>query len=166
MRRWAWRQYARLLARLGRARGFFWLGLLAESSGDDHHAIEQANLHYKRAARAGHVDAMWHLAANRLAEKGGRRDPEEAVYWLHKAADGNHPMALWALAGLYLKGGGLVEADVQRGVELLQRSAQSGFGPACLKLAECYHQGRHGLPRDRGMAAQWVARATSASARR
>jgi hypothetical protein len=158
MQRWLWRQYARLLARFKSPKGYFWLGLLAEAEGEGQPAIEEANRWYRLAARAGHVNAMWNLAANRLAGNGGRRDPEEALFWLQRAADAHHPMASWALAGLYLAGS-MVERDSAKGIALLRRSAETGFAPACIKLAECYHQGQHGLPKDRASAAQWVARA-------
>ena len=62
-------------------------------------------------------------------------DFEQALYWAQKAADQNEPNGLYLLGCFYFNGQG-VEADYERGLELLRRSAALG----CRQAVEALRQ--------------------------
>ena len=71
---------------------------------------------YRRDARNGNVDAMYHLSTALMQE-----DPAEATQWLCKAADAGHIEAMYKLSSLLRKAGQTSEA-----MQLLLRVAEAG----------------------------------------
>jgi TPR repeat protein len=87
----------------------------------------------------------------------GHQDPEQAVKWLSKAADGGHIKAEAYLAQFYREGKGVAK-DEGKARELWTRSADGGFAEAQVQLCLWYHAGT-GIPKDPVVAFQWCKKA-------
>ena len=81
---------------------------------------EKGVMWLRRAAEAGHIDGMYHLAMSLLDDKGDRRSRTEALVWLRRASDHGHPEAQYTLGRAY----GL---RTQQGVYLLEQSERAGL---------------------------------------
>ena len=57
--------------------------------------------YYEAAAKQGHVEAMISLAALYRAGEGVERDMGTAISWLYKAAELDHPIAMFDLAEIF-----------------------------------------------------------------
>lgn len=73
-------------------------------------------------------------------------------------ADSGNLHAMYALAGLIEKGSEGFEADSVLALELLRRSAEGGYGPACNYLGYCYFIGNMGLTQNPDSAIFWLER--------
>jgi len=151
------RWFSGLGTRLGHAPSMVTLGAIYESGPE---GIDRANALYRRAAELGNAQAMCQLGINYLPTKGGESDQDQALEWLDRALRHDDPMAAWALGRMHLSGGP-VEKNVARGLDLLRRSAEAGYGPACLSLAQIYRQGTHGVDADADQAVAWFIRSRS-----
>lgn len=154
--RWL-RRLAAFGARRGWPRAQVTLGAILEREPPINVNLSRANELYRQAAESGSAQAMWNLGVNHLGTKGGKRNPEEALYWLRQAADRGHGLATWALARLYLAGT-LVERDTAQGLELLERAGHAGCRPAIEALAALYREGGAGIGPDRARARRWASR--------
>lgn len=74
-------------------------------------------------------------------EKGAKQDYNQAFKWLEKAAEQNHPLALYALSICYKHGYGIIK-DSQKSIECLRKAADCNNAVACVQLAEIYELGR------------------------
>jgi TPR repeat protein len=69
--------------------------------------------------------------------KGVKKDYKEAVNWLKKASDQNHPRAQYALGGCYLYGNGVKKS--RKNCEYwFRKSAEQGFWLAQTSLGALY----------------------------
>jgi TPR repeat protein len=143
--------FSRLGVGVGHAPSMVVLGAIYESGPE---GIEAANSLYRRAAEAGNAQAMCQLGINYLPTKDGENDQELAVHWLTKAVENGDPMAAWALGRMSLAGNP-VEKNVGRGLDLLRRSAEAGYRPACQSLSQIYRTGSHGVTADNDQAIEW-----------
>ncbi|MDP1602349.1 MAG: endopeptidase IV [Legionella sp.] len=91
----------------------------------------------KKEAQAGNSEAA--LLLGMMYERGISvpADPVEAMYWYQKAA--LNPVSAFILGTYYAEGKSLSK-DAPKGRELLQQSADAGFGYANLNLAILQHQ--------------------------
>lgn len=122
---------------------------------------DKGKLWTKRAAEAGHADAQYSYArsfgstgrATLIIAKAEERKEyaRQYVEWLDKAAKQNHKEAQYALGMTYLLGAyenwwedsgkKLIESDIDKGLPLLQSSADAGFWRAQWALAVLYQSG-------------------------
>lgn len=117
------------------------LATLYESGTHLPRQLDQAALHYTRAALHGHVPAKH--ALSRLYRKGlgVQKDPPRAVALLQDAIRAGHLDACVDLADCYLQGVG-VEKNETMAVALLRRAVdEAGNAVAKVKLAECLKKG-------------------------
>ena len=107
--RWL-RRLAAFGARRGWPRAQVTLGAILEREPPINVNLSRANELYRQAAENGSAQAMWNLGVNHLGTKGGKRNPEEALYWLglelleRAGREGCRP-AIEALVTLYREGG-------------------------------------------------------------
>ncbi len=101
----------------------------------------------QRAADHGLSTAEYMLATFYLAGQFLPTDYPKAIYYLQKAADQNGPRSQYQLALLYANGNGEPRGEADSPLELLRKSAKSGYRPACYALAERYRIGL-GVPVD------------------
>lgn len=81
-------------------------------------------------ARAGDSESQRMISCYFLTDsRGVSRNLEEAFKWLLKSAEQKNAVALFNLAGCYFEGT-CVEKDIQKGMELLQESAEAGYKKA------------------------------------
>lgn len=154
--RWL-RRLAAFGARRGWSRAQVTLGAILEREPPINVNLSRANDLYRQAAERGNAQAMWNLGVNHLGTKGGKRDPEKALYWLREASENGHGLATWALARLYLAGT-LVERDPDHGVSLLERAADSGCRPAAETLVKLFRDGAPGVEPDEERSRKWALR--------
>ncbi|MCA8921894.1 MAG: SEL1-like repeat protein, partial [Planctomycetes bacterium] len=98
-------------------------------------------------------------SAFRLASiyfKQGKNDAGDR--WLRKAADREHPQAMYEFAVTLLE-----HQQTREGLEWLRRSAEKGWDQAEVRLGSIYLDGQL-LPKDLALALEWVRRAAEHSA--
>ncbi|MBF0126227.1 MAG: sel1 repeat family protein [Magnetococcales bacterium] len=66
------------------------------------------------------------------------RGPEEALKWLSRAAEGNHPPAMFSLSNIYAQGKLGQNVDKKIALDWLKRAADKNFTPAMKELARVY----------------------------
>ncbi len=108
----------------------------------------------RRAATAGHINAMYHLGLMFAQGLGGPRDDAEAVRWYRRAALAGHDMAMAALGNMYVAGRGVPRNDVEA-LRLYRQSAALGNSTGMHGLGFMYAEGRGGLARDEAEAVRW-----------
>ncbi|KAI9030460.1 hypothetical protein DFJ74DRAFT_656683 [Hyaloraphidium curvatum] len=101
----------------------------------------------KKAAEAGFPDA---LAQMGIAHKDGRgdmveKDVEKAVVLLEKAAELDHPHAIFVLGAILSTGADPVPKDVARAFRLFEKAAGMGLAVAQHNLAAMYQTGMKDL---------------------
>lgn len=109
--------------------------------------LKQARAHYRRAAKAGHLDAMDFYARALYAGRGGERDRAEAVTWWERAAAQRHAPSIANLAWTRCSSGDAGLRDPVAGTRLvtdaLQRTRSANLTDtlaACLAAAGQYEQ--------------------------
>ena len=110
---------------------------------------EQAELWFRRAAKAGHDFSQY--ALGKLLQSQKRM--EEAVSWYEKAAAQGNPYAAYRLGKLYLEGTD-VPKNVAKAVEYLSDAPQEGNQYAQYTLGKLYLIGED-VARDREQAYRW-----------
>ncbi|WP_337550348.1 tetratricopeptide repeat protein, partial [Dysosmobacter welbionis] len=110
---------------------------------------EQAELWFRRAAKAGHDFSQY--ALGKLLQSQKRM--EEAVSWYEKAVAQGSPYAAYRLGKLYLEGTD-VPKDVTKAVEYLSDAAQEGNQYAQYTLGKLYLTGED-VARNREQAYRW-----------
>lgn len=96
--------------------------------------LGEAAAAYRKAASAGHVDAMLALAAMYMHGRGVAQDDAEAVLWLRRAAEYDSVLGQYNLA-VMLAGGNGAAVDVIEAVRWYERAAAAGFDKAQFNLA-------------------------------
>lgn len=94
-------------------------GQKAYAVGDHERALSR----FREAAQAGNADAQFYTGLMYADGEGAARSYAEAAKWYEMAAAQNQPDAVYALAKLYVIGGG-VPADSGRALELYQRAEE------------------------------------------
>ena len=63
------------------------------------------------------------------------QDYAEAIKWYEKAANEGHPVAMYALGGLYYNGMGTTKSE-DKGMVWFKKSADKGYPPAIEFISE------------------------------
>jgi TPR repeat protein len=117
----------------------------------------QALRWYTRAAAAGDAQAMYRIG--KVHEKNLASD--QSVGWYLKAAEAGNVDGMTELAHRYENGWG-ARLDGPEAVRWYGRAADAGSAEAMTALAKLYEEGRRGVPKDGGRAAEWRRRAAAA----
>lgn len=110
-------------------------------------SLQSAMKSFMIAAKRGHADAQYNLAACYLTHDlhtTRTPDPSSAVYWLQRAAEQQHAAAQHEL-GLCLASGNGIRQDLSAAAALYSKAAAQGHGLAQCALAECLLRGQ-GVP--------------------
>lgn len=110
------------------------------------------------AASTGDAEAQYEIASLLVSENDeNSAQAEEAVKWLHKAAEQGHAAAQYALGRSYMKGIG-VKQDYHHGLKWLMLSARQDNPYAANYLGLAFRKGL-GVVQDTGQAIRWYTRA-------
>ena len=128
-------------------------------------ALKQMNgEHYAAAAQTfsvlaetGHAEAQFRLGVMYLNGLGVTKDPQQAIYWLEKAALQGSVGGQYTLARFYLQDRS-GSRDEALALQWFQRLAERGYVPAQYQLGMMYERGR-GTDKDLLKARQWIQRA-------
>lgn len=101
-------------------------------------SIGKAKEHFKKAANADSVEAMFWLGVAYREDGNG----SEATKWLQKAADNDSVDALVTLGYMYLNGNA-VKQKYQRAYEFFKKAANQGDADAQCAIGEMYYDGHH-----------------------
>ena len=116
---------------------------------------------WERASQAAaQAQAAYRLGTALMEGLHVRRDVEEAVVWLRRAADVRHPDAMHLLGECRLNGQGGPE-DVQEGIRWLNQAAAAGNANAMFALGREARAGTGGAP-DAEAAVRWFEQAAKA----
>lgn len=118
----------------------------------------QAFTLFDQAARAGHVEAQYHLSSCYALGNGVRKDNHSASRWLHKSAEQGYPRAQYYLGLCYEAGLLNIAPDERKSDKWYREAAERGNVDAQLKIGELYRDGL-GVDRDYKQAATWYQRA-------
>jgi TPR repeat protein len=110
---------------------------------------------FERAARVGHRRAEFNLGILYLRGQGVPRDLVEARAWLQKAAAGDAPYALYALARAMEESAGATPADPAHAAALYRRAAEKGHALAALRYGLALADGK-GVKQDMTGAQRWL----------
>ena len=86
--------------------------------------------YYLRAAELGDAGAQFWVGYKYFHQQGTEKNDKEMIKWLKKSANQENSMAQWLLGGFD------IEENIELGMELLNKSAQSGNEFAKKKLEE------------------------------
>lgn len=110
---------------------------------------------FKSLAEKGYTDAQWHYSICLLNEDSTHH--AEAVIWLQKAVDKNHPKAFNTLGWCYREGAG-VSKNLQKAFEWFKRSAEADYHTGANNLAWAYEKGE-GCQKSLAEAEKWYVKA-------
>ena len=106
---------------------------------------------YKAAASRGDSDGQYCLTRCYMNGIGIERDEVEGMKWCEKAANQDHPIALYYLGDYYLKN----DESKHEGYKLKRKSAEKGFSEAQFSLGLQYYYGEN-VNVDEQEAMKWV----------
>lgn len=106
---------------------------------------------FKEAAQEGYAPAQFELFARSM-------EAEEAFKWLEKAANQNHPKALYCLGDCYERGILGCPQDDKEAFKWYLLGAEKGDGDSQYKIGEFYKEGK-GCDKDDKKAFYWIKRA-------
>ena len=86
-----------------------------------------------------------------------------SVPYFKRAAQRNNKYCAFELGKIYLEGRGEVKADAKLAIEFLTQSAQIGYAPAQLQLAECYAGSYPIIEKDYTKMVDWLWQASTKS---
>ena len=95
----------------------------------------------KNAASNGNPQAQFELGNMYRNAIGVPRDYEQALIWLNKAAEQNHPDALFILGNIHEQGVNGAEKNLKKAAEYYRRAAENGNLTSMLRLASMYEKG-------------------------
>ena len=101
-------------------------------------SYEEADMWYRKAAKAGSVDAQYSLGAKAYLTE---HLTEESVRWLSSAAEAGHLGAMAFMGSMLLEGNAFVAPDPPRGFQYFLAAAQQGNTFALEHLGTCYYFG-------------------------
>ncbi|MDB6034016.1 MAG: uncharacterized protein JWM16_4354 [Verrucomicrobiales bacterium] len=117
---------------------------------------EEAITHFKNAAQMEHLDSMIWLGIT-LCEFNTTIYSRQAVTWFQRAADQEHPGALFHLGYCNFEGIGTAK-DERTGFLQLQRAAEMGYDKAQSFIGDCYYAGIY-VSANGAAAANWYRKA-------
>jgi TPR repeat protein len=106
------------------------LGYVLERAGENEQAIQL----YRSAAEQGNPGGELVLGQRYASGEGVEQSFEEALMWINRAVDQEHPEALLFLGEMYELGGIGLEKDMQEATRLWRRAAELGNAHARQKL--------------------------------
>ncbi len=107
---------------------------------DNNKNIEKAIYWYKKAAEQGNSTAQGLLGVIYMGdERIEYKDVEKAVYWYTKSAEQGNILGQYSLGYIYFYGEG-VPKDENKGLELITKSADSGYDQACVFMGSYYNK--------------------------
>lgn len=120
---------------------------------------KKAAVYWEKAAKLGNVNAQYALGRYWLEHEIG--NPEQAVKWIQKAAEGEHTAALYLLAKMYLEGKS-VPQDIKRAVEFFTKAADQNHDFAAYRLGKLFLTGEL-VAKDVPTAIKWLSKAADAN---
>ncbi|MBF0588924.1 MAG: SEL1-like repeat protein [Magnetococcales bacterium] len=118
----------------------------------------QAVVAYDRAARQDHPLAQHNLAIMMLNGQGVRANPQQALHWFAKAAQGGYAEARFTLGSFYAHGQHGVTKSGSKAFHWYQLAAKQGHAQAQFGLGRLYYYG-NGVTMDRKKGAKWIGKA-------
>ena len=94
-----------------------------------------------KSASQGYAPAQFILGLMCLERKRTKKDLEQAVYWLGKAADQDYAEARFVLGEIYLYKREATKKDLELAFELMFKSAKQGYALAQFYLGLMYLHG-------------------------
>ena len=110
--------------------------------------------YYRKAAERGHAVAQLFMVMGMMRYNDDHND--EVMNWLQKSASQGERQAMYNLAISYHRGDIGGKPDIAKSTELLRRSAEKGYGPACSRYAILFLNGEDGVPQNRAVAKFWA----------
>ncbi len=108
-----------------------------------------------KRAEAGDVDAQYNAGLRYYwGNRGVEEDKDQAAKWFQKASDQGYVRAQTMVGRMTVLGWGFPR-DVERGLQLMQGSAENGDGGACWILGTYYEQGKRGVEMNLEKAEFW-----------
>lgn len=108
-------------------------------------------------ADRGDADAQFELGLRMITGEGVKKNAEEGVKFIEKAAKQKHLRAQHVMGTLF-EGGGEVKKDLAKAAEWYRSSAELGFALSQHSLAVMYEDGK-GVKKDPEKAAEWFKKA-------
>jgi hypothetical protein len=117
---------------------------------------------YRLLAESGDALAMCYLGLfYKSGAKGLRKDHQEAVRWLHRAADASDAMAMYHLGLYYHKGDAGLQQDGVQALKWYSKAASAGSTSAMNNIGYLYEYGEGGVARDNSEARNWYEKAAN-----
>lgn len=114
----------------------------------------------RKAANAGHGDAMFWLSMCYSDGTGVTQDDVQAFNWMKKSADTGDRISM-SMMGLYYKYGLGCERSPRKAYEWYLKSANNGYASAMKHVGDCYFEGT-GVDEDMSQALRWYRKAAEA----
>jgi TPR repeat protein len=114
-----------------------------------------------KGAEAGDVECMLRVASCYFEGLGVDKDHSKAIPWLEKASEKNNLTAKWRLGTAYRYGRG-VPIDLTRAYTFYSESAEAGYTPSMVSLAEMVDRGDGGIAKDPSRSLEWLSKAAVA----
>lgn len=110
-------------------------------------------------ADRGDADAQFELGLRMITGEGVKKNEEEGVKWVRRAAEQDHLRAMHVMGSLFEEGVG-VSQDLAKSVEWYEKSAEMGFALAQFSVGIAYDLGR-GVEVNKTTAAEWFRKAAA-----
>ncbi len=123
---------------------------------------EQAVIWYRKAAEQGDAAGQQGLAEMYLNGEGVKRNVEQALALMKKAAEQDYLPSIVLLARTYETGAKDLEVDLPQSLGYWRHAAGLGEQQAMLRMANAYRKGELGLEADETEAAKWQKRLNGA----
>ena len=134
------------------------LGLMAHNGrGRPKNMMDAFRLH-AQAAERGNADAQFEMSLFLFLGLAGKTHCDDAMAYLFKAAEQNHPRACLNLGAFYATGKYGLPIDEKEAYRWYVRAAEAGSAPATGRLAVMSLLGQ-GTPVDASAAKRWISRA-------
>jgi len=110
--------------------------------------------YYLNSAKLGHPNAQNKTAVRYIKGEGVKQNYKEAFYWLEKSAENKDVAGTYNLGKFYQDGYGVIDADIEKTIELWEWAASKEYLPAYNALAVLYERDSY-VPRDLKKVEQW-----------
>jgi len=118
---------------------------------------DEKAIHYiRKAAEKDHAVAQLFTALSYM--KFPDDNNQDVLYWLNKAAEQGEHQAMYN-AGISYHRGDYGVVDIEKSYDLIRRSAERDYAPACKRLALFYLDGHDGIDKNLPLAKFWAIRA-------
>ncbi|KAK9380127.1 uncharacterized protein V2V93DRAFT_325565 [Kockiozyma suomiensis] len=156
-------EFYRKASKLGHAQASYRAGQCQENGSGVKKDENKALAFYKLAAQQGDSGAMYKIG--RVLLKGGMgqaQSTSDALIWLRRAADADHPEALYELARLHETADGsnaFLARDEKLALELYSKAAAQGQLAAQYRMGAAHEYGHLGAEADARRSVGWYSRA-------